>query len=252
MTTFTPLGPPEVRRPGSVDLGLEAGWVPYLSDDERRVGFNGTKVEDLNKTPIYGRLRLAVGLPGGITADLGWIPPIEINGAKPNFFDAALERPFFQQGAWVLGLRVYGQLGYSRGDFTCPADVASQPPGSPGNPYECNEPSNDMARLNDIGGALTGGVRLGAAAIHFAGGGTYNALQFQTHALTSGVPDNTLLKTHGWTGWVAAGVGFSPCERLTLSVEAFYSPLWVKRPPSQESQNDSLFNVRGLLTYRLF
>ena len=252
VTTFTRLGPPEVRKPGSVDLGLEAGWVPYLSEEQRRVGFEGTKVEGLNKTPVYGRVRVAIGLPAGITADLGWIPPVEINGAKPNFFNAALERPFFQQGPWALGLRVYGQFGYGRGDYTCPADVASQPPGSPANPYECNEPSNDMARLNDLGGALTGGVRLGTVTIHFAGGGTYNDLQFQTHAITGGVPDNTLLTTHGWTGWAAVGVGFSPCERLSLAVEAFYSPLWVTRPPSTESQNDGLFSVRGMLTYRLF
>jgi opacity protein-like surface antigen len=253
VSTFTPLGPPELRRPGSIDLGFEAGWVPYLSESQRRVGFEGTKVEDLNRTPIFGRPRLLVGLPAGFSAEVGWVPPIEINGSKSNLLDMAVERPVFEKEPWSLGLRVYGQIGHSEGDFTCPADVASQPPGSPANPYDCNATSNDIVTLNNIGAALTAGLKVGdRVTLHLSGGGTYNDVQFQTHAVTDGVPDNTLLITHGWTGWVAGGASLNLCERLSVALELFYSPLGVVRPPSQETQNDGLFNVRGLLKYRLF
>jgi hypothetical protein len=242
-----------VRKPGSIDLGLEAGWVPYLGESQRRVGFDGTRVEDLNKTPVYGRPRVTVGLPAGFSAEVGWVPPIEVNGSKANLLDAALERPFLETDLWSLGLRLYGQVGHASGDYTCPKDVARQAPGSAGNPDACNQSSNDIATLNHAGAAVTGGVKLaGGATLHFAGGGTYNDVQFQIHAVTGGAPDNTLLITHGWTGWVAAGAGLPLGKRTSVAVEAFYSPLSVRRPPSQNTQNDGLFNVRALLKFHLF
>lgn len=253
VSTFTGLGSPVVREPWSVELGLEAGWIPHLSDSQRRVGFDGMNLEDLNKTPVFGRPRVAVGLPGGLSAELGWVPPVEINGQKTNLLAGALERPFLDRADWTLGLRLYGQVGYATGDFTCSTSVASQPPGSNGNPLGCNGPSRDTARLNNAGAALTGGVKIGAGgALHFAVGATYNDLAFQVGAVEFGFPDDTRLATHGWTGWAAAGVGWPLGRRLGFSVEAFYSPLNVVRPPRQDAQNDGLFNVRALLRYRVF
>ncbi|MEE8278611.1 MAG: hypothetical protein V3R89_07825, partial [Thermoanaerobaculia bacterium] len=40
VTLFTGMGVPRRMEPGSVEVGLEAGWVPTLSDRERTVGFN--------------------------------------------------------------------------------------------------------------------------------------------------------------------------------------------------------------------
>ena len=253
VSTFTGLGPPIAREPWSIDFGLEGGWIPHLSDSQRRVGYDGTALEDLNKTPVFGRPRLAVGLPGGLSAELGWVPPVEIDGERSNLVAGALERPFFEPGALTLGLRVYGQVGHAKGDFTCSKSVASQPPGSGGNPLGCNGTSKDTATLDDVGAALTGGVKIGGGgALHFAAGATYNDLAFQTGAVELGVPDDTRLVTHGWTGWAAAGAGWPLGERLGFSVEAFYSPLIVRRPPGQGTQNDGLFNVRALLRYRVF
>ncbi len=41
------LGSPEDVEPGSVEVSFEGSWVPSLSEDERRVGFDGRKTEDL-------------------------------------------------------------------------------------------------------------------------------------------------------------------------------------------------------------
>jgi hypothetical protein len=253
VSTFTGLGPPMVREAGSVDFALEGGWIPHLSDSQRRVGLNGTNLEDLNKSPVFGRPRVAVGLPGGISFEAGWVPPVEVDGQKSNIFSAALERPFFDHGPVILGLRLYGQAGHVTGDFTCPPSVASQPPGSGGNPLGCVGLSDDRATLDNAGAALTGGVKIGGGgSLHFAAGATYNDLVFQTGASEFGVPDTTRLITHGWTGWAAAGVGWPLGKRVGFSVEAFYSPLTVRRPPAMSSQNDDLFNVRALLTYHVF
>ena len=250
VTMFTPLQPPRERAPGAVEMAGEAGWVPYLNDTDRTVGFEGTKTEDLNKSPFYGRVRLLVGLPAGFALEAGWVPPVRIHGTQTNLFDGAIEKVFIDKPGGSFGIRAYGQFGHAYGDYTCPADVLGSPPGSPGNPYGCTSASTDVANLNYYGAALTGGVRVApGVVIHLAGGGAYNDLQFQVGAYWMGTVDNTLETTHGWTGWGAAGVDVALGKDVSLSAEAFYSPLMVVRPPSTSSQNDGLFNVRGMVRW---
>lgn len=251
VTTFTGLAAPRDRAPGAVEFSLEGGWVPHLDENQRRVGFQGTALEDLNKTPVVARPRLLVGLPAGLAVEVGWIPPVRLDGGRANLLDAALEKTFFDVGGGSLGLRAYGQIGHVMGDVTCPEDVVAQPPGSPGNPQGCEQRSTDTATLNDVGAALTGGVKLGGARLHGALGATYDDLEFQVGAFTNGTADNTLLKAHGWTGWIAAGAEVPIAPRLSLAAEAFYSPLRVKRPPAAEAGYDGLFNVRALLRWAL-
>jgi hypothetical protein len=251
VSTFTAIGPPVYRPPWTFEIGLEAGWIPHLSDEKRRVGFDGTALEDLNKTSILGRPRLLVAFPAGFSLELGWIPPIEIRGEKTNLLAASIEKNIFETDRWLMGIRGYGQIGHVKGDFTCSEDVAAQPPGSPGNPLGCDAPSEDVATLNYAGGALSAAAKIGTGWAHIAGGGTYNDLQFQVGAYENGQPDNTRLTTYGWTGWIAGGVGFPLGPRFWLGGEAFYSWLWVRRPPDRELENDGLFNVRALLRYRI-
>jgi hypothetical protein len=250
-TTFTPLAPPRTRDLGALELGVELFWIPRLSDSERRVGFDGTTLEDLNKTHLAARPRLLVGLPAGFSAEVGWVPPIERHGGKANLLDVALERPVFEIGAFSAGLRAWGQVGHAEGDITCSEGVASQPPLSPGNPLACDGPSHDVATLDAWGGALTAGARLPGGSLHFGGGATYNDGQFRVGAVEQGVPDSTLEITHGWTGWVAGGGSVSLGRVVSLAAEAFYSPLLVVRPPRTDSQNDGLFSVRAMLRLRL-
>ena len=61
-----------------------------------------------------------------------------------------------------------------------------------------------------------------------------------------------LLAGHdGFTVSFTAGLAYALTDRLSLSGEVFYSPLSVVRPPNASSQNDGLFNVRSLVTYRI-
>jgi outer membrane protein W len=79
----------------------------------------------------------------------------------------------------------------------------------------------------------------------------YLDLKFQVDALYSGIKDETLQLTDGFTVALSGGLVVSLGERWSFVGEVFYSPLGVVRPPDTASQNDGLFNIRGMVQYRL-
>ena len=68
---------------GKISISAELSTIPSLSEEQQKVGFNGIKDEDLNKSPVFGRLRLSYGLASDTSLELSWTPPFEIDGAKP-------------------------------------------------------------------------------------------------------------------------------------------------------------------------
>jgi len=260
LTLFTGLGPPRDREAGEVELGLELGWNPSLSEDEMRVGFNGIKVENMGRLDVVPRLRVTVGLGRKTSLDLSYTPPVTLEGLEPHLFAAAVERPMWRSGRWVVGVRAYGQIGEVSGDITCSADEAAIPPGDPGNVFGCEEPSSDVVTLNYVGLGLTGGYELpgsGGKAFHFGAFANYMDLEFQVDALTFGFRDRIRQLTDGWTWAVTGGFSFSLGRPTRLAFEAFYSPLNVDRPVFDDdgfeigidSRNDALFNLRAMFTY---
>jgi hypothetical protein len=55
--------------------------------------------------------------------------------------------------------------------------------------------------------------------------------------------------THGGTFSTTGGVTYLVTSRAAFTVDAFYSPLRVKRQAGTPDTNDGLFNVRALLSY---
>jgi hypothetical protein len=261
LTLLTALGPPRNREAGSIELAFELGWNPSLSEEERRVGFNGTKVEDLNRLAVVPRPRITVGLGRNWSLDAGYIPPIEVEGITPNIISVGIERPVWRFDNWVLGVRGYGQLGTVEGDITCTEREASIRPGDPGNGFGCEEPSQDEVSLDYAGVGLTGGYHLPGtsdSAVHFGVFANYMDLEFQVDALTFGLRDRTTLVTDGWTYSINVGFSWALGRPTRLALEAFYSPLYVDRPVRDDepgapahvdSRNDSLFNLRAMFSY---
>ena len=252
VTLLTGLGPPAPREAGAVALACELGTIPHLDEDQRRVGFGGTTGEDLNKLQARGRLRGTVGLGRDWSLDAAWVPPVEIKGVTANIFSLGIERPFLRSGRWTLGVRAYGQIGETKGDYTCTADEAGFEPGSPENEFGCEEASDDTVTMDYLGAAFTGGYQTSPrGAIHFGVGGNYMDLAFQVNALTYGVRDRTLLVTDGWTFSLNAGYSTDLGKKTGLGVELFYSPLEVQRTIDGSSENDPLLNLRAIFRYRL-
>lgn len=251
---LTGFGAPRAAQPGTMDLGLEIDWVPAVSDAQRTVGFVGTKMEDLNKTSVFIRPLFRLGLPSKLSLTLTYLPPIEAFGVKPHLFGAAIGRPVHEATRWRVGLRGYGQFGTIQGDFTCDEDTVAAGSDPIRNPFDCEEVSEDKYRLRSIGLEVSSAWRLDPSnkLEPYAGlAVNYLDTDFAVNARYAGLIDRTVLLTDGFTVSFTAGLAYALTDRLSLSGEVFYSPLSVVRPPNASSQNDGLFNVRSLVTYRI-
>jgi hypothetical protein len=235
-------------RPGSVELGVESGWIPSLDAAQRRIGFNGMKEENVNRTPAYARPRVSVGLPGNLSFGLGYIPPVRLGGIRPNHLAWSLGRPIVSRPRWRLGGRVQGQFGSLKGDITCDRDTVAAGQDPIRNPFGCEEPSNDKIRVRvvglELGSAFAATSRIEA---YVAAGWNYFTGEFQTDARYSGLQDRFRLTTSGPTFPLAAGAGYRISEKIRVDASAFYTPLQVRRQGIRV--DDGLFNVRVSVFY---
>lgn len=254
LALLTGMGVPERRPGGAIELGFEASYVPQMSDEERRIGFNGSKLEDVNKTSFFGRFRGSLGLGGGFALELGYTPPIDAGGAKPNIFAIGLARPFDLSPTFRLGVRGYGQLGTIEADITCSADEVAAGDDLVGNPFRCVEPSRDESRQKVIGIELQAGYDGASRFKPYLGLGlNYMDLEFQVDALYAGgaVEDHNLQLTSGTTLSATAGVSFAASRHWRITGELFYSWLSIVRPPATSSANEGFFNARLFVGYRI-
>lgn len=253
-SVLTSLGPIEPSQPGELHVVFEAMWVPELDREQRTVGFGGFKEEDLNRSPVWGRLRLDVGLPGKFTATLGWIPPVELDGVDANLVSLALGRPLVTRDTWGLGLRLVGQTGEVQGDLTCKEGGEHLfPSGSPENPFGCDAPSSDEVTLDYWGAQLVAHHRLQGGdgpIIHYGASWHRMDLDFQVEALTFGFLDRSLLQAEGDTWALTAGARWDLGDRSTLAVEGFYSDLDVERR-GRDRESDPFWNLRIGFGYRI-
>jgi hypothetical protein len=247
LALLTGMGVPEAMGLGKISLGFEGGIVPQLSEEDRRVGFDGTKVEDLNRTHLFGRVRGKIGLSEAVFLELSYLPPIELDGVKPHMFSVAVGRPFSVGEAVQIGLRGYGHFGSIEGDITCSAQEIEEGE----NEWDCVEPSNDDLSQRAFGAEITTGFGSGTFRPYVGFAVNYMDLEFQIDAFHSGVHDRTLELTDGTTVYVNGGFTYAAGEKWRMTGELFYSPLSVVRPPETSSQNDALFNFRFLVAYQI-
>ena len=248
------MGVPERKPKGQVDLGFEGGYVPQLSDEERRLGFIGTTQLDVNKTSFFGRIRGSVGLGDAFALELGYTPPIELGGARPNLFAMALGRTFRLSDTWRLGVRGYGQIGTIKGDFTCSAEQVAAGDDLEQNPQLCVEPSEDETHHKVIGLELAAGYDGHQRFKPYVGlGVNYMDLEFHTDALYDNglLEDHSALFTSGTTLSAVAGLTYAAGERWRITAELLYSWLSIVRPPATDSANEGLLNGRLFVSYRV-
>jgi len=246
MTSFGEL--PDLAA-GQWGLALEAGSIPRLSTTERTIGFNGEKIEDLNKSPVFGRVRLRVGLPAGWIAELGYTPPVAINGARPrNLVAAAIGHRLLQRGGFTMSARAFGQHGDIEGDITCPESLAGVTDFEL-NPYGCQAASDDRDTVNDYGVDMVAGWNAGPWHWHGDAGFVRTELQVQVDALTFDVRDRSRLVANGTLRYFALGVRRTVGEHWSVGGEVLHVPLDVRRQPGGETHSEPLTSLRLELRY---
>lgn len=236
--------------PGQWTLALDIAQIPRLSDAEQRVGFNGIKQEDLNRTPVFGRARAWVGLPAGWVAEFGYTPPLRIEDTQARHFIAlALGRRLLARGGFDLSWRMFGQHAAVEGDITCPARLAgSDDPQA--NPYGCQAPSQDVASLNYYGTDLTAAWSSAPWQWYLETAVIRTETQVQVDAYTFDAHDLSRLVSHDVLASIAGGVQRDVGPHWAWGAELLFVPLTVRRGESAPSQRDDFLDLRFQLRYR--
>lgn len=249
-TTFmTSFGEAAKLAPWRWNAALDFGSIPRLTDAQQRVGFGGFKHEDLNKSPVIGRLRLALGLPDDWVAEVGYTPPLQIDGARPrNLVALAIGRRLVESGAFTLSMRALGQIGKVKGDITCPAGLAGVT--NPAhNPFGCKAPSQDTFTTNYYGIDATLGWSAGDWKAYASAGIAQTRLSVQVDAQLFTYNDRSRLTSNGHLPWYTIGARHDINPQWSLGVELLYVPLDARRPPDFSSDNDPLYSWRLQLRY---
>ncbi len=246
----TSLGLPHHSTPWTVNLGLEVGWLPSLNAEQRMIGFNGTKEENVNRTPLFVRPRVELGLPADFSVTLALIPPVRIGGIRPNVFAVSLGRPLLDLGRWRLSGRVYGQRGTLEGDITCDSDTVNAGADPVRNPFGCQAPSEDKMTIRSAGAELGGAFHATDRLEPYAAvAWNYFDSDFEVNAVYSDFVDHSLLLASGSTVSVTTGLGYQMSRRIRITGEVFFTPLDVQR--SGIRVGDDLWTLRGSVSYQL-
>jgi len=245
--------PSRPHQSGAVTLSAELASIPHISRSDTQVGFNGSKFEDLNKSPVFGRGRLLLGLPWGFGFELAYTPPVEIAGARADgVYAAALERHLWRRDQWQLNGRLFGQSAHVEADITCSESAVDAGLNDPiNNPDGCVERSRDDAELDYHGAEVSLSYQLAEATQMWVGFAvTRLEPEVQVQAELIGGPDRSLLSTRGLVRTSSIGASHS-IRNWRLSGTANYTPLTVRRPPTRAAQDDNSLNIRVLLSYQL-
>jgi hypothetical protein len=239
---LTEMDAPPAR--GRWRFALELDPVPRLSERERTVGFDGTKVEDLNRSPVFGRARAALGLPAGWHVELAWTPPVTIDGTHADdAWGVGFGHALWTREAFAVQARAFAQHAIVWGDITCPAALAGISDAQR-NPYGCEAPSHDRFRLDQYGAEL--GLHWGRGAWRGLAsvGGVRTELQVEVDALTYGVRDRSRLWAKGWRPFFTVGASRSLGSDWRLAAAWLHVPLRVARDADGEARSEPFDGLR--------
>jgi hypothetical protein len=251
-TLLTGFGETPTLAVGEWAVSAELGHIPKLDRDQQQVGLGGSKNEDLNKSPVFGRGRVWVGLPWGVVGELAYTPPLQIDGVRPSdLFAFGVGKRWIDREVWSLSTRAHGQIGSAHGDITCPADIAGESDPVV-NPFGCVEASDDRIKLRYYALEATGGF--GAAGSRWRGHMSVGLSRYEPHvqvnARTRSILNRPQVLASGTAPYFALGAtrhGEGPWD---LAGEVLYVPLDVRRDPTGDRENDPFWSLRAMLRYR--
>ncbi len=252
-TLLTGLGGPPELAPGAWMLGAELASIPRLEEAQRSVGFGGEKAEDLNKSPVFGRLRAWFGLPAGMVGEVAYTPDIEIGDVRAKrLFALGAGRSFGLAAGWRASARAFLQRGRVQGDITCPAGIAGNTDFAR-NPFGCTAPSSDEISLRYSGAELGAAWQGAPQALRYQLGAGLARLtpEVQVDApLMPDARDRSRLHARRYVRFFTAGIGQDRQDGLGWAAELLYVPLEVRRDPAASRENDPYWSLRLMLRWQ--
>lgn len=225
---FSPVAAPRIMAPWTLTLGLEASYLPALSEAQRSAGFS--KTEHTNLVPVVPRPRLALSLPKGFALEASWIPPIEAFGVTADLLSGSVSRSFVA-GGFVLTPRVAGTTGSVRAPITCNNDFRDR---SAGDElfflHVCHGmESEDRFEPMGISGELVASrsMRGGALSPYLGVGVLREHDRFEVGVRYSDVsidPNHPILEMDLTRAYGFLGATWSGPRRSAISGELFYAP----------------------------
>ena len=248
-TFLTSFGATAPLEPWQATVAVDLGHVPRLSDEQQRVGFTGTKQEDLNRSPVFGRVRLLFGLPAEFVGEIAYTPPIEVRDTRArNLFALAIARRIALHERASLSLRAFAQRGSASGDITCPSRLAGAPAAE--NPFGCQEASRDRIELDYYGADVTAAWHAGPWQAYGSAGVARTDLAVQVDALTGGVRDLSRLTAKASRPFYTVGARWDLDRCWSLAAEVLHVPLRVDREAGRGGESDPYTGLRLQAAYR--
>jgi len=248
-------GPPLGLEKGQWALGFEIGDIPHLSAEERTVGFNGTKEEDLNKASVLARPLIHFGLTSRLSLTATYLPPIEVfDGLKTHMAGLSANYDLLRGERWIWTVRLLGQWTEAKGDFTAPAEIVGDPDPEK-NPFEAIAPSQDVHTgwSGTVDTSLYYRLPTTRAAYAYVNASyTYGDFEFLVYVPQADNNAHTRsLFSDGYIWAFSGGIDVALSEKISMRLAVLHAPLDVRRPTDYDVENDSLTSFRLMLNYRL-
>lgn len=237
--TFSPIG---VSVPG-FSVGGELSFIPNLSENDRRVGFGGTKLEDTNRCPVLPRLRVAETF-ARFAVEAGYVPPLTVCGVTANLLAAAARAEWPLNQNFRLMVRGSVLAGSLKAAITCGTDAVRD---SLDQVCYQGSPSSDRVVPFTLGGDIGivhGGPHHPRLDLYALVGVRRERVRFDVNFTNDSVikpavfDDHERLQTTFTRAHVAVGGGYWLTGRFRAGAELFYAP-------------GALATVRGSLAYAL-
>lgn len=214
-----------VRANAGLQVGGDATYLPNLTAEDQKVGFNGTKPENTNFCPVFPRARVSYGR-GPWSAELGYVPPVAVCGVEPHMLSVAVTRRRPLSENWALAIRASTHIGRLDASITC-NEEAVQDASNP----QCFQGQVSNDRFAPFSLALEGAFAFGG----WSGRGVEpyvlvglrrDHVRFDVNFIdANGTYDSTRLVTTLYRVHIAGGASWSLSERVLLGGEVYYAPL---------------------------
>jgi hypothetical protein len=228
-TAFSVAGAPARLAAGAISIGAEVIPVPSPAPALQRPEYcYANTTTNTRLAPVFGRPRLALGLPAGIVLEASYLPTIVVAGAEATLTSVALSRTHDVSAGHshlVLLLRAHATAGRIRGAITCPANRLQLD--DAGAPCYGRRPSRDTFRPDALGieTALGVGSHGGRLAAYVGGGMSWLRPRFETGFVDArDNVDRTVIAAALARGTAFAGATARLRGPLALSVQLYSVP----------------------------